>query len=187
VVTVDVVAPSEPPDDAATGTATHSVVAAVTQSMLAGEPVATVLDTAVRGIGRALDASHVSFVEVRKPGGELEVLASTVDEPAQTFPATEPFGSHVGFALQSLRPIVVRDFEAERRFDRGPFAGEQAARSGLCVPVRWGADGVGALSVHSPDARPELGAVEVTFVQAAANVCALALQGKDGVTNEERT
>ena len=130
--------------------------------------------------------SHVSFVEVVPTTGELAIVASTADEAQRTFPPAEPFASHVGFSLQSQRPIVVQDFDVERRFDRGPFAGEQAARSGLCVPVRWRPDRLGALSVHSSVARRDLGPTEVTFVQSAANVCAIALQGMEGVNTKER-
>jgi GAF domain-containing protein len=185
VVTVDVVGQPEPGVDAGTSTGYHGVVATLTQSVLAGGPTDEVLDTAVRGVSRALDATHVSFVEFRRDAGEIVVLASTAEE-ANPVASAQPFGSHVGFALQSQRPIVVQDFDAERRFDRGPLAGEQSARSGVCVPVRWRPDGLGAMSVHIPDARRALGSTEVTFVQSAANVCALALQGRDGATTEER-
>jgi GAF domain-containing protein len=82
--------------------------------------------------------------------------------------------------MQSQRPIVVTDFDAERRFDRGPLRGEQAAKSGVCVPVRWRPDGQGAMSVHTSSEFRRFGAAEVTFIQSAANVCALALQGMTG-------
>lgn len=186
VVAIDVV-PQEKASEVGTSTAYHGVVAALTQSVLSGDAPETVVETAVRGVGRALDASHVSFVEVVPPDGELAVIASTAGERSRTYPRAEPFASHVGFALQSQRPIVVPDFDLERRFDRGPFAGEQEARSGLCVPVRWRSRGLGAISVHSSAGRRELGPTEVTFVQSAANVCAIALQGREGLTTEERT
>ncbi|HUP85687.1 MAG TPA: PAS domain-containing protein [Acidimicrobiales bacterium] len=179
VMTVDVSGRHRPGDESSSA-AYHGVVAALTQSVLAGDPASAVVETAVRGVARALDASHVAFVESARPTGDLVVLASTAEEPASTLPASEPFGSHIAFSLQSQRPITVQDFEAERRFDRGPLAGEQAARSGVCVPVRWQPDGRAAIAVHCT-ARPRtFGPIEVTFVQSAANVCALALQGRDG-------
>lgn len=186
VVAVDVVPQDDPTADAGTSAAYHGVVAALTQAVLAGAPPETIVETAVRGVSRALDASHVSFLEVVPPDGALEVIASTPGDPCRRYPPAEPFGSHVGFSLQSQRPILVEDFDAERRFDRGPFAGEQHARSGLCIPVRWGAQGTGAICVHSSVARRDLGPAEVTFVQSAGNVCAIALQGRDGSTPEER-
>lgn len=186
VVLVDVATASAVPHDTASDTAYHGVVAALTQAILSGASAGAVLETAVRGIGRALGATHVSFVEVVAPGGDLVVLASTTPgeagRPAMT---SEPFGSHVGFAIQSRRPIVVQDFAAERRFDRGSLRGEQEARSGICVPVRWRPNSLGAVSVHSADEHRDLGPTEVTFVQSAANVCALALEGRDGPTTEE--
>ena len=186
VVIVDVVGDDQPEPDAGRSTAYHGVVAALTQSVLAGAPPEAVVETAVRGVGRALDASHVSFVQVLPASGELAVVASTADEPGRKLPPAEPFASHVGFSLQSQRPIVVEDFDLERRFDRGPLAGEQEARSGLCVPVRWRPDRLGALSAHSAVGRRALGPTEVTFVQSAANVCALALQGMELPNTEER-
>jgi PAS domain S-box-containing protein len=185
VVAVDLITEQEPLDDTGTSTAYHGVVAALTQSVLSGEPPSAVVETAVRGISRALDASHVAVLEA-VPSGDLVLLASTADEPASTLPATGPFGSHVAFALQSQRPITVLDFDAERRFDRGPLAGEQVAKSGMCVPVRWRPDGQAVLAVHCAAGRREFGPIEVTFVQSAANVCALALQGRDRATPEER-
>lgn len=183
-------AASQRPDTStstSTSTAYHGVIAAVTQSILTGVAPKVAIETAVRGVGRALDASHVSFLEVVPDTGELAVVASTADEPSRTYPPVDAFGSHVGFALQAERPIVVHDFDTERRFDRGPSAGEQAARSGLCVPVRWRPHGRGAMTVHSSSTVwRDLGSSEVTFVQSAANVCALALQGIGGPTGEPR-
>ena len=186
VALVDVATSAGDAADASASAASHGVVATLTQAVLTGESSATVIETAVQGVARALDASHVSFVEVTRPEGNLVVRASTTDgEPGLTMPPAAPFSSHVGFALQSQRPIFVQSFAVEKRFDRGPLAGEQEARSGFCVPVRWRPEGLGAISVHSADERHDLTPMEVTFVQSVANVCALALEGKDGSTTEE--
>jgi GAF domain-containing protein len=134
----------------------------------------------VEGVSRSLGADHVAFVEARRPSGEDLVLAATGGQPVGVWPATGPFGSHLAFAMQSHRPIVVRDFAAERRFDRGPLAGEQAGVSGLCSPVRW-TGGEGALCVHSSTEHLALTSADVTFVQSAPNLCALALAGAPGV------
>jgi PAS domain S-box-containing protein len=164
--------------DASRSTGSHAVIAALTQSLLLGEPPDAVVDTAVTGVRRALDADHVAFVEVVRPTAELAVVAAVGESGPSSLPASGPFGSHVTFAVQSQRPIVVNDFDSERRFDRGPLAGEQSAKSGVCVPVRWRPEGQGALSVHCSAEHRRFGASEVTFIQSAANVCALALQGK---------
>jgi GAF domain-containing protein len=150
------------------------VVATISQSLVRDDPPATVLGTAVEGVARALDADHVAFVELLGTG-ELAVLAATGGQPLGPGPATGPFGSHVAFAAQSARPIVVRDFGSERRFDRGPLAGEQAAVSGVCAPVRWAGGGEGGLCVHSSARRLALTSADITFVQTAANLGALAL------------
>jgi PAS domain S-box-containing protein len=174
IVTVDVAEDGDAHARVRASTAYHGVVATLTQSVLLGEPALTVVETAVLGIGRALEVEHVTFLIAGRPPGTLSVVASTSEKPGPTASPATPFGSHAAFAMQSQRPIVVEDFALERRFDRGPLAGEQGAKSGLCVPVRWGPEGLGVLSVHTAAARA-FGPVEVTFVQSAANVCALAL------------
>ena len=153
----------------------QAVVATISQALLAGDETSSILATAVEGVARALAADHVAFVELHRSSGEQVVLASTVDEPAPTAPPTGPFGSHLAFAVQSQRPIVVRDFATERRFDRGPLAGERRGVSGVCVPVRWGDAGEGALCVHSSSRALPLSSADITFIQSAANLCALAL------------
>jgi PAS domain S-box-containing protein len=152
----------------------QGVIAAISQSLLRDDPLQTIVDTAVEGVARALGADHVVVLELRRADNEQIVFAATGGQAAGSGPATGPFGSHVAFAIQSHRPIVVRDFAAERRFDRGPLAGEQAAVSGVCVPVQWTGGGEGALCVHSSTDHLAMTSGDITFVQSAANLCALA-------------
>jgi PAS domain S-box-containing protein len=150
------------------------VIAAITQALLRGDAVQTILDTAVEGIARSLGADHVVFAELRRATNEVEVVAAAGGAPVGPSPTTGAFGSHLAFALQAHRPIVVRDFGTERRFDRGPLPGERGAESGICVPVQW-LGGEGAVCAHSSTTRLALTSDDVTFLQSAANLCALAL------------
>jgi hypothetical protein len=161
--------------DQPTSTSFQGVIATISQAMLRGDPTESIVATAVEGVSRALGADHVAFVELRRGSNEHTVLAATGGQATGPAPATGPFGSHLAFAIQSHRPIVVRDFSSERRFDRGPLAGEQAAVSGLCLPVQWPGGGEGALCVHSATDHLAMATGDVTFVQSAANLCALTL------------
>jgi PAS domain S-box-containing protein len=160
---------------AATSQGFAGVIATISQALLRGDEVQTILDTTVAGIARGLGADHVAFVQLARSTNELAVLAATGGATVGASPMTGPFGSHVAFALQAHRPIVVRDFATERRFDRGPLPGEQTAASGLCVPVQWSGGGDGAVCAHSSTTSMAMTSNDVGFVQAAANLCAVAL------------
>jgi PAS domain S-box-containing protein len=163
--------------DTDTPSAYTSVLATVSQSLLHGHPVEQILQTTLDGVGRALAMEHAAFVEADTRSGELRVLAAVGGQDLGPLPPRGPFGSHATFAVHAERPIIVPDFASERRFDRGPMLGEVQAACGLCAPVRW-RRGQGALSAYGVELRP-LGPGEVSFVQSAANLCALALAARN--------
>jgi PAS domain S-box-containing protein len=175
-VGVDVTERKRIEEDALARAAQHEVVAALSQWALAEEDVDELLEHAVVGVSRALGADSIAIVE-RLPGAdELRVRASLGqgEDDGTTGRLSRPFRSHAAFTIKAQRPVVVEDFELERRFGRGPFGGERSAASGACVPIRGSGDLRGALCVHATSRRT-YAPHEITFLESVANICGLSM------------
>jgi two-component system NarL family sensor kinase len=88
---------------------------------------------------------------------------------------------HVGHVVRTGEPVVVRDWEAETRYDRPTRLMSGGVRSTVTVAIGRPPRPWGMLSAHSR--RPgQVGADAVVFMQAAANLLASAL---DRLRDEE--
>lgn len=77
-------------------------------------------------------------------------------------------------ALQG-RSVAVRDAAIDLRLQYRPQAVQEGIASILCVPVRRRDDVIGVMRVYTADPR-EFGAADVEFVEAVANLGAIALE-----------
>ncbi len=84
--------------------------------------------------------------------------------------------THAGYALESGAAVVVEDLARETRFTVTPLLAEHGAASGIAVPIA-GPDGraYGVLAAHARR-RLRFEEHDVSFVMAAANVIAGAIQ-----------
>ncbi|HET8977637.1 MAG TPA: EAL domain-containing protein [Solirubrobacteraceae bacterium] len=87
--------------------------------------------------------------------------------PDTVVPAGE--GSQAGYSLLHCVPVIVADWESERRFQRSPVLTRHGARSGLTVIIQGRREPYGVLGLHSAQLR-RLTPGDVDFVQALANV-----------------
>ncbi|HZE06289.1 MAG TPA: EAL domain-containing protein, partial [Solirubrobacteraceae bacterium] len=78
-------------------------------------------------------------------------------------------GSQAGYSLLHGVPVIVADWETERRFARSPVLTRHGARSGLTVIIQGRREPYGVLGLHSTQLR-RLTPGDVDFVQALANV-----------------
>ena len=83
--------------------------------------------------------------------------------------------SHVGAAAEAGAPAVVADWSHERRFSMPPVLRALGAAGSLAVPIGGKERPFGALDLHSAEPG-RLGAKDVPFLQAAANVLADAIE-----------
>jgi GAF domain-containing protein len=142
---------------------------------LAGEAADSLLEHAAIAISGTLEAAFVSVLEAPADGDDLTARFAIPEAAAPVGRLSRPFRSHAVYTLRSQRPVIVNDFELERRFGRGPLDGERSARCGVCVPIPGVPQAVGVLCAHWTEVRP-LGDNEVSFLQSMANVCGLVLQ-----------
>jgi diguanylate cyclase (GGDEF)-like protein len=83
--------------------------------------------------------------------------------------------SHGGYTLTVSAPVVVEDFETERRFDDTAMFTELGIRSGVSVRIPGKAGPQGVLGAHSVRPR-EFGPDLVAFLQSMANILGAALE-----------
>jgi PAS domain S-box-containing protein len=174
----------------ATGTATditdrkrfearQAAVAELGRRALEGVSLADITQAAVSLLAETLGVEYSAVAEFA-PGEERLILHAGLGWPADTeqreIPA-DPASSHAAYAINVDGPVVVEDFNDERRFERSALLGEVGARSGVCVTIEGESRPFGALCVHSPRRR-SFTADEVHFLQAVANVLATAIGRK---------
>jgi signal transduction histidine kinase len=105
-------------------------------------------------------------------GGERLLLRAGLGWPLEQIGSREAevgSASHAGSTLLAGEPVVIEDWEAQRRFERPAVLADAGVRSSAAVVIGDPAAPYGALAAHSvhPGA---VGREHVTFLQAVANV-----------------
>ena len=157
--------------------AQQAAVALLGEHALEGSSTVDLMHEAVAGAARMLGA-EIAAVWQYLPDEDSLLLRSGIGWPDSEFgklryPAGE--GSQAGYTLLSGAPVVVEDWDAERRFDQPSFRGRRTG-SGLSVKIEGGSRGpFGVLVVQSM--RPQgFAPRDVDFLQSLANVLADALE-----------
>ncbi len=157
--------------------AQQSAVALLGEHALEGASTDDLMHEAVAGAGHMLGA-EISAVWQYLPDEDCLLLRSGIGWPDSEignlrYPAGA--GSQAGYTLLAGAPVVVEDWDAERRFDQPNFRGRRTG-SGLSVKIEGGSRGpFGVLVVQSM--RPQgFAPRDVDFLQSLANVLADALE-----------
>ncbi|MGH2955710.1 MAG: putative bifunctional diguanylate cyclase/phosphodiesterase [Solirubrobacterales bacterium] len=160
-------------------------VASFGQFALGGAPVEELEREAARIVASALDVELAGILRLLEDGRRF-LLAAAVGVPDEMIgTATIPagFDSQSGYALATGAPVVVPDWDRERRFGKSPLAEQLDARSGVSVLIK-GRDApygvLGILSTRKHDYSVE----DISFLEAIANVLANAVERR---RDEERT
>ncbi len=154
--------------------AQQAVVARLGEHALEGTDLAELMTEAVTESAQIMDCEVGAVLELMPEGDQLLLRA--------TFGGGEvgetrlPAGRHSqsGYALQTGRPVIVTDWNEERRFEKTAQAEENQMRSGLVVIIEGGEQPFGVLALQSRAPR-SYSAADVDFVQAIANVLADAI------------
>ena len=146
-------------------------VAALGQGALGGLPLDELMERATEIVAATLELDLVSVFEV-VPGGERLLLRAGLGWPLEQIGQREAeigSASHAGSTLLAGEPIVIEDWEAERRFQQPAVLAGAGVRSSATVVIGDPAAPYGALAAHSvhPGA---VGPEHVLFLQAVANV-----------------
>jgi diguanylate cyclase (GGDEF)-like protein/PAS domain S-box-containing protein len=157
--------------------AQQAAVALLGEHALEGASTIDLMNEAVSGAGQMLGAEIAAVWEFLPDENSL-VLRSGIGWPdteigSLRYPAGE--GSQAGYTLLSGAPVVVEDWDAERRFDQPSFRGRRTG-AGLSVKIEGGSRGpFGVLVIQSM--RPRRFATgDIDFLQSLANVLADALE-----------
>jgi diguanylate cyclase (GGDEF)-like protein/PAS domain S-box-containing protein len=146
---------------------------------LQGDSLAELFDYAVRIAWRILSAECVRVVERLPDASEFVVRAGMgwLDGRKGERELGEP-SSISGFAVVAREPIVVQDWDQERRFERSSRLLARGVRSSVAVPIGDPGSPFGVLEVHytQPQAVP---ADCAPFLGALANVLAEAIHRRD--------
>jgi diguanylate cyclase (GGDEF)-like protein/PAS domain S-box-containing protein len=157
--------------------AQQAAVALLGEHALEGASTVDLMNEAVNAAGGMLGA-EISAVWEFVPEENCLVLRSGIGWPetevgSLRYPAGE--GSQAGYTLLSGAPVVVEDWDAERRFEQPRFRGRRTC-SGLSVKIEGGSRGpFGVLVVQSMRARG-FAPRDIDFLQSLANVLADAFE-----------
>ncbi len=155
----------------------QSAIASFGQQALASMDVEDLMRRAVALIAETLNTEFCSLLGRAADAPSLVVKAA-VGWPSETVgrpfaEAEEPKAAHE--VVRSLKPVVIDDFDTERRYRRSELAASLGLRSSLVVPIpgKGGAYGVLAIQSRQPRRFDER---HVAFMQSVANTLAAAIE-----------
>ena len=157
--------------------AQQAAVALLGEHALEGASTVDLMHEAVAGAARMLGA-EIAAVWQYLPDEDSLLLRSGIGWPDSEvgklrYPAGE--GSQAGYTLLSGAPVVVEDWDAERRFDQPNFRGRRTG-SGLSVKIEGGSRGPFGVLVVQSMCPQGFAPRDVDFLQSLANVLADALE-----------
>ncbi len=145
---------------------------------LQGDSLAELFDYAVRIVTRILSAECAQVVERLTDGSELVVRAGIgwLDGRKGERVVGEP--PSISLAVVGREPVVVQDWDHERRFERSRRLLARGVRASVALPIGGPSSAFGVLEVHY--SRPQAAPADCgPFLQALANVLAEAIQRRD--------
>ncbi|MGH7935022.1 MAG: PAS domain S-box protein [Candidatus Binataceae bacterium] len=159
--------------------ARQAAMVTLSRSALRGVPVQELMELAARLVAETLGLEFSLVAESAAGNGPLVLRAGIgwreglIGESA----AALELGSIADYALLTGAPVIVEDWNTETRFEpTAPIRGHGVA-SGAAVAIQGGGGPLGVLGAFSVRPGARLGADEINFMQAIANVLGLALDG----------
>ncbi len=165
----------------------QAVVAELGQQALAGTDISTLMDKAVAFLAQTLQVEYAKVLELLPDGSALLLRAGVGWKKGYVGHATVGAGtdSQAGYTLLSKTPLIVQDLRTETRFSTPPLMREHGVVSGMSVIIS-GRDGpFGILGAHTTRRRT-FTEDDIHFLQATANVLAMAIERRRGDEERER-
>lgn len=131
-------------------------------------------------ISHILQVNFVKILQMLPDGKELLLRGGygwNKDVVVNEYKLGSGTHSQSGFTLLSHRPVVVKDFTKETRFDQGKLLRGHNVRSSMSCIIGEKEDPWGVLSVHTKSLR-HFTKDDVNFLQSVANILALAIDRK---------
>jgi PAS domain S-box-containing protein len=157
----------------------QAAIAELGHRALMGLELAQLMDEGVRLVARTLGAEYCKIQELLPDGKTLLLRAGVGWREGLVGHATVNASpeSQAGYVLQSASPVIVQDLRRETRFRGSPLLSEVGIVSGLSVIISGKDRPFGALGAHTTQCR-SFTKDDVNFLQAAANVLAVAIERK---------
>jgi len=155
--------------------AKQAAVARLGEHALEGADLTELMNEAVHEAARIMDAQIASVFEFM-PSKDTLVLRAGVGWGVvgeSRIPAGKR--SQSGYTIETGRPVIVTDWEHERRFEKPQVLIPSDTRSGLCVVIEGHDRPFGVLGLQCGAPR-EYSSSDVDFIQSVANVLADAIQ-----------
>jgi PAS domain S-box-containing protein len=146
---------------------------------LANDDLQSLMDDAVALVAETLEVEYCKIVEILPGDEELLLRAGVGWKEGVVGNATESadLDSQAGYTLLSEEPVILEDLRTETRFHPPPLLREHGVVSGMTVVIA-GRDGpFGVLGAHTRSRR-RFTEDDINFLQAVANVLAMAIEGK---------
>lgn len=146
---------------------------------LGGDDVDDLLRRACELVAEALEAEFAGIQELSPATGELTLRRYVA--PAGFVPrAAVPLGERTlsGYAIETDEPVLVEDWEHERRFPPTGPAAQGEARSAMCVAIHTPQRVYGTLTAYGIAPR-RFSAGEIGFMQGAAHVLGEAIARRE--------
>jgi diguanylate cyclase (GGDEF)-like protein/PAS domain S-box-containing protein len=150
--------------------AQQAAVARLGEHALEGASTLDVMQEAIAAAAELLGMEIAGVLELTDEGQAFESRA-TRGLSGNAVGRRIPSGSRsqAGYTIETSAPVMVEDWERERRFRRSDVLTAQGTRSGLTVMIEGRNGPFGVLGLHSTRPR-EFSAGDVDFVQSLANV-----------------
>ncbi len=159
-------------------------VARFGQRALSGEDIDELLREGLRVVTRVLQCDLAAVIKVVPEKQSLVIVATEPhEEEVEGTNLSAGTGSQAGYTLATGTPVIVRDWDAETRFEQSEQVRSLGMGSGLTVMIRAANRSFGVLGIQRRDRR-EYGTQDVNFMQAIANVVGNAVERRE---EEERT
>jgi diguanylate cyclase (GGDEF)-like protein len=160
-------------------------VARFGQLALAGAGIDELNNEAAQRVNRVLGTDICGVLKAEPDKSEFEIVASSGLPEDTEGPLLVPTGtqSQAGYVLATGTPLVVRDWQNERRFKQSVVLKEAGMMSGVTVLIKGKGQPIGVLGAHTTELR-DFTAQDVSFMEAMANVLANAIERR---TAEDQT
>ncbi|HMA37692.1 MAG TPA: ATP-binding protein [Chloroflexia bacterium] len=175
--------PAAPRSELAARTAQQIILAQLGLAALASPDLPALLDAAVIAVAQGLAVDYAEVLELL-PGGDALLLRAGVGwAPGLVGVATVGTGpeSPAGYILRARQPVIVTDLPTETRFRGTSLLQEHGIISGLSVLIHSRDRPYGVLSAHTTQRR-DFSQDDVSFLQAVANLLALAIEREQAET-----
>ena len=138
------------------------------------------MDETVVRVAEVLDVEFCKILELREGGDSMLLRAGTGWREGLVGRTIVPCGneSQSGYTLQSHGPVIVDDLRTEKRFSGPSLLHDHGVISGISTIIGDRNAPFGVIGAHSRKHR-RFTRDDVTFLQAATNLVALAIQRHD--------